>query len=211
MIHELRTYTFHPGALPAYLKLVEEVGSKVRGDDYGKRIGSFVADTGWLNQVWHIWEYESLDERARLRAALAQNKAWMNEFVAEIVPLLQRQEIRFMNPVLPLKPPTTSGNIYEFRVYRARMGRLREWVANITDIMPEREKHSNNVCLWTVESPEPNGVVHLWDYPGWDARAAARGAAMQDPAWQGFLGKAGPLLEEMYSTIAYPAPFSPMQ
>jgi hypothetical protein len=34
---------------------------------------------------------------------------------------------------------------------------------------------------------------------------------MKDPAWQEFLGKGPPLLEEMHSTIMLPAPHSPLQ
>ena len=46
MIYELRTYTFHAGKLPAYLKLQEEVGRPVRGDDYGKCHGYWTAEFG---------------------------------------------------------------------------------------------------------------------------------------------------------------------
>ena len=35
MIHELRTYTFHPGKQPEYLKFAEEIGRPIRGNDYG--------------------------------------------------------------------------------------------------------------------------------------------------------------------------------
>ena len=65
MIYELRTYTFHAGKLPAYLKLQEEVGRPVRGDDYGKCHGYWTAEFGQLNQVWHLWSYASLDDRAQ--------------------------------------------------------------------------------------------------------------------------------------------------
>lgn len=211
MIYELRTYTFHPGRHVKYLELVEQVGAKIRGSDYGKREGSWIADTGHLNQVWHLWSYDSLDERAHLRAELARNDAWMNDFVAEIKPLLRRQEVRFMNAAVPLKPPADSGNIYEIRIYRTSIAGVREWVSHFTDILPVREKYSANVGLFTVESPEPNGVVHIWSYPDWNARAETRAEVAADPEWQGFLGKGGPLLEEMYSTICVPAPFSPMR
>jgi hypothetical protein len=44
-----------------------------------------------------------------------------------------------------------------------------------------------------------------------NARAEARAAALKDPAWQEFLGKGSPLLEEMNSTIMLPAPHSPLR
>src|SRR3954471_5404369 len=73
MIYELRTYTFHQGKLPAYLALARDVGRPVRGQDYGTCHGYWTAEFGALNQVWHMWSYSSLDERAKMRDALAQN------------------------------------------------------------------------------------------------------------------------------------------
>ena len=35
MIFELRTYTFYPGALPAYLHLAKTIGRPTRRNDYG--------------------------------------------------------------------------------------------------------------------------------------------------------------------------------
>jgi hypothetical protein len=34
---------------------------------------------------------------------------------------------------------------------------------------------------------------------------------MKDPKWQEFLGKSGPMLEEMQSIALLPAPFSPLK
>src|SRR6266851_5126753 len=96
MIYELRTYTFPPGKMGDYMKLAETVGRPVRGNDYGVNKGYWTTEFGTLNQVWHLWEYESLDERARLRAELGKNQRWITEYVPNIRPLLMRQEIRFL-------------------------------------------------------------------------------------------------------------------
>jgi len=77
--------------------------------------------------------------------------------------------------------------------------------------MPEREKYSKVVGLWATDAGQPNEVCHIWAYPDLNARAAARGNALKDPAWQEFLGKGTQLLEEMHSTIMLPAPHSPLQ
>ena len=67
MIYELRTYTFNPGKLPAYIEHVEKVGRPVRGDDYGKCWGYWTSEFGQINQAWHLWSYASFDERTRMR------------------------------------------------------------------------------------------------------------------------------------------------
>src|SRR4051794_24798676 len=72
MIYELRTYTLIPGKQAEYLKLNLEVGRKIRGDNYGKFVGSWTTEFGTLNQYVHLWEYPSLDERDRLRGELGK-------------------------------------------------------------------------------------------------------------------------------------------
>lgn len=211
MLYELRTYTFTPGKMPDYLKLSAEVGSKVRGDRYGKRLGTWTSEIGVLNQVWHLWEYESYEERTRLRGELSKNRDWTEGFVSKIRPLLARQEIRFMNAFLPFKAPETSGNIYELRLYRANTGAVKQWSELFKAIMPVREKYSANVCAWTVESPDPNSVVHIWAYPDLNARRDVREAALRDPEWQTFLGQGTALLAEMQSVILLPTAVSPLK
>ena len=63
---------------------------------------------------------------------------------------------------------------------------------------------------WITEAGQPNEVSHLWAYPSVDARTELRGRVAADPRWKEFLGKAGPLLEEMHSTILLPAAHSPL-
>ena len=64
--------------------------------------------------------------------------------------------------------------------------------------------------------PEPemgqlNEAVHMWGYKDLNERAAVRAAALADPDWQAFLGRATPLLLDMKSVILVPAPSSPMK
>lgn len=211
MIYELRTYSFFPGKMPAYLKLAEEVGTPIRGDNYGKREGSFIAEIGTLNQVWHIWSYKDLNDRQDCRKRLSENKDWTGEFIAQVKPLLKAQHIRFMNNVSPMKPPEFEKNIYEFRVYQTSVGDAAGWAKDFVEALPARERYSRNLGLWIPESDNPNEVVHLWGYKDLIQRAEARAAAQQDPDWRAFLAKAGGRLLNMNSTIVLPAKFSPMQ
>ena len=98
MIHELRTYTLKPGAAPMVARNSGEVGRDIRGDDYGRLEGYWITELGPLNQVMHLWSYDSLDERQRLREALAKNDRWVNEYLPLIRPVLLRQDIRLMHP-----------------------------------------------------------------------------------------------------------------
>jgi hypothetical protein len=212
MIYELRTYTVKPGGLGDMIKAASTVSRDVRGDNYGKLEGYWSTEIGPLNQVMHMWSYNSYEERTKLRAELAKNPRWTGEYTPLIFPLLVRQDVRLLNAIKPPVPPATSGNVYEFRNYRARTGgAVRQWIEHFTGVLPEREKYSKIVGLWQTEASQPNEVCHIWAYPSLNARAEARGAALKDPAWQAFLAKGMPLLDEMHSTIMLPAPHSPLK
>jgi hypothetical protein len=212
MLYELRTYTVKPGTLGDIVKAASTVSRDVRGDNYGKLEGYWFTEIGPLNQVMHMWSYESFDERTRLRGELAKNPRWNNEYIPLIRPIVVRQDIRLLNAIRPPVAPATSGNIYELRNYRARaVGPVRQWIEAFTAALPAREKYSKIVGLWQTEAGQPNEVCHIWAYPDLNARAKARGDAMKDPAWQEFLTKGPGYLEEMHSTIMLPAPHSPLK
>ena len=211
MIYEMRTYTLRPGSQAEVARNSGEVARRIRGDDYGRLEGYWLTEIGALNQVMHLWSYESFDERARLRAALGRNAAWRNEYLPMIMPHLLRQDIRLLNPLRDLSPPTSEGNVYEFRNYRFKPGRIGAWIEAFTGILPVRERYSPLVGLWQTEAGQPNEACHLWVYPDLNARADARAKALADPEWQTFLGRVVDSLDEMTSTVILPAAHSRMQ
>jgi NIPSNAP len=211
MIYELRTYTFHPGKLPEYLKLNAEVGRKIRGDRYGTFEGGWTTEFGVLNQYVHLWSYADLNERERLRAELGKNEAWNREYVSQIRPLMFAQQNKIMSPAAPIKPPTDTGNIYELRWYRTHPGKLGEWLGLARGILPAREKYSRNVGYWQTEVAQLNEAVHLWVYRDLNERAAVRAKALADPEWRAFLAKSLPLLQQQEAIVLVPTGPSPMK
>lgn len=211
MIYELRSYTLVPGKQAEYLKLSSEVGRAVRGDRYGKLEGFWSTEFGTLNQVVHLWNYGDLNERDRLRAALAKNEEWTQGYLPQIRPMLLAQENKILSAVVPVTPPTDSGNVYELRWYRTHVGRAGEWLAHFRAILAVREQYMRRVGLWQTEIAQLNEVVHLWVFRDLNERAAARARLAQEPEWQAFLARATPLLAEMHATVLYPAPHSPMK
>ncbi len=210
MIYEMRTYSFRPTDLPAYLKLAEEVGRPIRGNDYGVNCGYWTSEIGQLNQVWHLWQYEGLDARQESRKALSQNKDWTGKYVANIRPYVIRQDIRLMHAHVDFTPPEGEGNIYEYRYYRTEtVGTAGEWIGHFKKGLPAREKYSKIVGLFHTEAPQPNEVSHLWAYPSLNARMEARAASSADPDWRAFLKVGGPYLREMHSVIMVPTNYSP--
>jgi len=211
MIYEMRTYTLHAGKVPEMVKHAGELSRKIRGDNYGKLEGYWFSEFGQVNQVWHLWSYPDLNERARLRAELAKNTDWTGTYVPTIQPLLVKQSNRILNVEIPLKKPETEGNIYEYRYYQIEPTKQKAWLDIFRSKLPVRERYSKVVGMWSNEGGSLNEVSHLWAYSDFNARMAARAKSSQDPEWQDFLKSAGPLLREMHAVALIPAPFSPLK
>ena len=212
MIYELRTYTVKPGTLGDMVKAASTVSRDIRGDNFGKLEGYWSTEIGPLNQVLHMWSYSDLNERARLRAELAKNARWAKEYVPLLHPILVHQQVRLMHAIRPPVAPSSTGNVYELRAYRAKpLGAVRHWIDAFTAALPAREKYSKIVGLWHSETGQPNEVCHIWAYPSLNARAEARAASLNDPVWKEFLGKGPAFLDEMHSTVMLPAPHSPLK
>ena len=211
MIYELRTYTGKRGSVPAILKANEEVGRPVRGDNYGKLEGYWYTDIGPVNQVMHLWSYDDLVERERLRAELGAVEAWGKEYVPLVRPHIVKQHIRFLKAARDINPPSDGGNFYEFRNYRLQPGTAGQWIDNTVKALPLREKYSQCVGMWTTQAPDPNEVCHLWVYKDLDQRNKARADSAADADLAEILNAGRSFLEEQHSTLIWPASFSPLQ
>jgi hypothetical protein len=77
MIVDLRTYTLRPGRLRPYLDLYRRIGFPIHRQHVGDPIGYFTSEIGELNQVVHLWGYDSLADRETKRAALEADSGWM--------------------------------------------------------------------------------------------------------------------------------------
>lgn len=63
MIIEHRTYTLPHGGMDAYLARYRELALPLQMRHLGRLLGFFVSDIGTLNQVLHIWAYDSMADR----------------------------------------------------------------------------------------------------------------------------------------------------
>jgi hypothetical protein len=97
MIVEMRTYTLHPGKVGPYLALYEAEGLETQTRILGKLVGYYSTEVGDVNQVVHLWAYESFDERLKRRAALFADPTWL-AYIPKIVGMLVSQESKILNP-----------------------------------------------------------------------------------------------------------------
>lgn len=104
MIHELRTYTLHVGAVPGYVKLFEEKGLHII-TRHLDMVGWWTSDTGELNRIFHMWSFKDMADRAGRRKRLYEDKEWVEGFVPHAFPMIVSQESVILNPTAfsPLK------------------------------------------------------------------------------------------------------------
>ena len=102
MIVDERTYTVVTGKVPDYVALYEAEGKDIQWKHLGTPIGWFITETGTLNQVVHLWAYDSFEQRAERRRAMLSDPEWA-AFFAKIQPLILKQENRLLTPA-PFSP-----------------------------------------------------------------------------------------------------------
>jgi hypothetical protein len=97
MIVDHRVYTLRPGTAQTYLELFERDGLPLYLHYCGKLVGYYVSDSGELNQLVHLWAYETLEQRELGRAALYRDARWA-AYLEAAVPMIVRQESRILKP-----------------------------------------------------------------------------------------------------------------
>jgi hypothetical protein len=102
MIVEERTYTFHPGKIPAFMAEYEAGPRDLQSRILGGMLGYFTSEFGEQNQTVHLWSYADLADRTARRARLVAEPEW-RAFLARVLPMIQRQESRILTPT-PFSP-----------------------------------------------------------------------------------------------------------
>ncbi len=73
-VYEMRSYTFLPGAIPS---LVESWGKAIPArEEYSPLAAGMFTELGGLNKWVHIWPYENMAERDRVRTESRASGAW---------------------------------------------------------------------------------------------------------------------------------------
>ena len=205
MIHEIRTYQIAPGSLAEVEKRFGEAY------EYRKKYSELTAfwhtEVGPLNEIIHVWSYNDLAERAKIRAEAAKDPNWppkISEFVRKM-----RSEI--INPFdfVPKPAPGRLGPVYEIRYYTLKAGTLPATAEGWKTKLPDRIKLSPIVLAGGVEFCKANRFVHIWAYPSMDQRMQIRDEARKKGVWPP--GGGGDRLLSQQNKIVLPAAFSPLQ
>ena len=102
MIVEERIYTITVGSLAEYVKNYQELGYEVQTRILGNLIGWYWTEAGPLNQIIHMWGYESFEDRLERRRKLFQDETWL-KCIAANRPFIISQESKILIPA-PFSP-----------------------------------------------------------------------------------------------------------
>ena len=91
-LFELRIYQFEPGAVP---KVMDAWGKAIaERQKYSPLVGAWYSEHGDLNRWYHMWAYESFEQRMAVRAETREKGVWPPQ--SGVTPL--RQENKFLLP-----------------------------------------------------------------------------------------------------------------
>jgi len=163
---------------------------------------------GPLNEVIHIWPYESHAERDRLRSESVDTGVWppkANELIGE-----KKSEIFTPAPFAGDFGSGKLGPLFEWREYTIHQGRMGEFLKSWESAIDERRKESPLVIAMQTEFGGVNKFVHLWGYESLEHRNDVRSDSIRKGIWP---PKNLPrdALRTQQNKLCLAAPFSPLQ
>ncbi len=204
MIYEFRTYTLQPGTLPEFIK--RWVPMIEKRQTYSKLAACWYSDIGPLNQVVHVWPYENVLERGRIRAQVVKDKVWPPPTQDLIVEM--KSEIFEALPFSPALEPSSHGPYFEMRCYTLKPGSTPEMAKRWEAHLPARMKLSPLIGVLSSDIGGLNQWMHIWAYKSLDERAAVRKKAVDTGVWP---PPGGSLSLKQENKILLAAPFSPIR
>ena len=205
MIIEMRTYTLQPGTLAEVEKRFGEA-LPIR-EKLSKLAAFWHTEVGPLNQIIHVWAYDSFEHRTAVRAAASKEPGWpppIREFVTN-----QESEVFIPAPFSPPLTPREIGPLFEIRQYTLTAGSIPGLIERWSEKVEGRQKLSPLVAGMYSEFGALNKWVHIWAYKDANERASVRAAASAGGNWPA-RNPPGVVVKQENSFVM-PAAFSPIR
>ena len=184
MIYEMRRYILQPGKTGEWVRAFCEA-YEVRAQ-YSPLGALFQTEIGPLNEVIHIWPYESLQHRADTRAAASKDTSgkWPPSSASH---LIVTQETDILDPI-PGVPdwdgtPQEWGGMYELRQYTYAPGDIRNVAKAFSEALPGRNEIYPVAGIFTSQLGNLNRLFQLFPYKDWTHRDEIRKVYLESGAW----------------------------
>ena len=203
MIYEVRTYTMKPGTVAEF---EENFGKALPARETVSPLGAFWhTDIGPLNQVIHVWPYESMEHREECRNTRVEG--WPPPNGGNIL----NMESEIWNPAEFMRPMGGGqelGGVYEMRTYTYQPGSMNEVLKRWAAAVPHREEYSPLAAGMYSELGGLNKWMHVWPYKNLEERNKIRAQAGENPNWP---PPTREFLVRQENKMLIPASFSPMR
>ena len=205
MIYEVRTYTLQPGSVAQF---EENFAKALPSREKYSKLGAFWhTEIGPLNQVIHVWPYESVEERNEIRAEAAKDPGWPPKNPPEMY-VSMSSDIYIPAPFMrPMGGDQALGNIYEMRIYHYKTGSMPEVIKRWGDAIPHREEFSPCAGAMYSDLGSLNKWMHIWPYKDMEDRNRIRTEASKTEHWP---PPTREFLLSQESKMLVPSSFSPM-
>ena len=202
MIFEMRTYRLQPGTLATVEERFEKaLSERVKVSPLG---AFFHTEVGPLNQIIHIWPYDDLQHRTRVRSQ--KIPGWppqIQEFLVEM-----ESKIVVAAPFSPAFTPRQHGGLYEIRTYTMQPGVTQTVIERWAERIEARVKLSPLAACGYTELGPLNQWIHIWAYKDAAERFRIRDESRKDGNWP-------PATRGMFvrqeNMLVVPASFSPLR
>ena len=204
MIIDMRTYLVKPGTIPAYEeRFAEALPERLKFS----KLGAFWhSEVGALNQVIHVWPYESFEERRRIYVEARKTGKWPPKGQD----LLLAMEDKIVEPA-PFSPPFEErklGNLYEIRTYTYQPGMVPKVIELWEKVIAERVKLSPLAACWYTVIGPLNQFIHIWPYRDLGERERIRAESFKLKGWP---APTREFLVKQENMLVVPAAFSPLR
>jgi hypothetical protein len=206
MIIEVRTYQLKPGAVAEVEKRFAE--ALPARQKLSTLAAFWHSEVGPLNEITHVWPYDSFEQRTAIRAEAIKTGVWPpknSEFIVSM-----QSEVFIPAPFSPSLEPRDVGPLFEIRSYTLAPGALPGMMERWATKIDERVKLSPLVGAWYSEFGGLNKWVHIWAYKDANERQRIRAEAVARGVWPPG-GAASGLVLKQENKLVMPASFSPLR
>ena len=181
MIYEVRTYTLKPGSVA---KFEENFAAALPHREQYSKLGAFWhTEIGPLNQVIHVWPYESVEERNSIREAAGKDPNWPPKNDPDMYVNMNSEIFNPAPFMRPLGGDQALGSIYEMRSYTYQVGSINKVIDIWADAVPAREEFSPLAAAMYTDVGGLNKWVHIWAYEDLEQRKNVRAEASKTSTW----------------------------
>ena len=97
MIIEMRTYTIKPGELQNFITIYDKEIRDIHTKILGNQLGFFYTEFGNVNEVVHLYAYDSFEDRQSRREILAKSPEF-HAYLSKVKDIIVDMRNKLMRP-----------------------------------------------------------------------------------------------------------------